>query len=212
MLRSFDETKSEGTEIIVYISNDDPKLEEYKKILQGRNLIIDKRRYIVEVFNYISCELHPNIKYYGEVNDDHIYRTKGWDKVLIESIEKKGGGWGVACGQDLINNDWYKHRHPSACVISGNMVRTLGHFVLPTLRHMCTDNYLRDISEGINRLFFCPEVIVEHCHKINGRAGNDENYDWVYSKEQQDYGYAVYRKWVTDEKNIYLQKLRNIIR
>ncbi|MEI8350067.1 MAG: hypothetical protein WCI77_07925 [Candidatus Omnitrophota bacterium] len=211
MLQSFDATKSEGTDIVVYVADDDPTIEEYKSLLQGRNLVIGRRRHLVEVLNYISCELYPWLAYYGEINDDHIYRTPGWDKVLINALEARGGGWGIACGTDHINDNWYKFRHPSACVISGKMVRTLGFFVLPLLQHMWTDVFLRDISEGIGRLYFCPEVVTEHMHISTGKARNDANYKWVYSPEQMKFGQENYEKWKREHYIQTIDKLKKAI-
>jgi len=211
MLQSFDTTKSEGTDIVVYVADDDPKIEEYKVLMQGRNLIVGRRRHLVEVLNYVSCELYPGMAYYGEVNDDHIYRTKGWDTTLMNFLEKRGGGWGIVCGADHINDNWYKFRHPSACVISGKMVRALGWFVLPLLQHMWTDVYLRDIAEGIGRLYHCPEVIIEHMHINACKASNDANYKWVYSQEQMKFGQETYENWKKKFYQETIEKLKKAI-
>jgi hypothetical protein len=112
MLESFYATRSIA-EIVVYISDDDPQLEENKKVLKDIPHIIGPRRTLVKALNYIACELYPGIEYYQEINDDHVYHTKSWDEALIGVIEA-GNGWGISCGNDLMTNEpWEVSRHPS---------------------------------------------------------------------------------------------------
>jgi hypothetical protein len=199
MLDSFYETRSSAhTRIMFYISEDDPEIENYlagkeiKEILEF--YIVGARRTIIEVFNYISFFRHAD--YYGEINDDHIYRTKGWDKILIEKIEHDGKGWGIAHGNDLINGSAL----PGAIVISGNIVRTLGYMALPALHHLYVDNYFKTIGAGINRLFYCPEVIIEHCHWAVGKAIKDDTYNAKYQWETTDK--EAFEKWATSHESI----------
>jgi hypothetical protein len=113
MLRSFDETKSEGTDIIIYISDCDPRLEEYKVALEGRRYEIGKRLFPSAVCNYLARK-YPDYLYYADVADDHIYRTKNWDKILIDEIESHGG-WGVSFGWGMIHPK--EARLPQASII-----------------------------------------------------------------------------------------------
>ena len=206
MVQSFKETASEGTELVVYVSEDDPAVVGYRGI-EGIDLHIGERLSLVGVLNKFSIEVYPDVKYYGEVNDDHVYRTKRWDKTLIGHIEK-GGGWGIACGNDTVPKDWYECRHPSACVISGNIVRTLGCFVDPRFQHMYVDDYLRDIGESINGLFYDSDVVVEHRHFLNGKAEKDDNYRWIYSEEQVAFGLAAYNHWIKHSRPDDIIKLK----
>jgi hypothetical protein len=211
MLESFYRTKSEGTEIVIYVSDDDPLLEDYKPILEKENHVIGPRKTIVEVDNYFSCEVYPNIPYYGEINDDHVYSTFEWDKKLIQIIESCGGGWGLACGNDTVHKNWHGVKHPSGAIISGNIVRTLKCFILPGLRHLGCDGYLRDLTEGVERLFYVPEVIIEHHHFVNKKAdfNNDPNYKHIYTKEQIEHADKVLSRWHEKKKADDIIRLKN---
>ena len=209
MLESFDTTKTQSdTEIIVYVAEDDPQLGQYKELLKNRLHIIGVRRQLVKVLNHISCELYPDIPFYQEVNDDHIYRTQDWDRMLVRQIELQGNGWGISFGNDLMTNEpWHIVRHPSAAVISGNIVRTLGYFVLPELDHLFTDTYLRDIGEGINSYYRRIDIIIEHCHWISKKAEMDDNYKMVYSQESYIKARKIYYTWQKYQKSIDIDKL-----
>jgi hypothetical protein len=209
MLDSFDKTKSEGTEIIIYISEDDPCLEDYIKVLKGRNFIIGIRRSIVETYNYISCELHPDIPYYGMIDDDHYFITPGWDNRYIDAIEK-GGGWGLACGEDKLT-DWNKFKHPSGCIIDGRVIQTLGYFVYPEIKHIGTDMYLGALFGALGRLYHLPDVIIEHRHRINNMARDDDNYRQVYAKESEGPGRATFDLWVISQMQNEVDKINETI-
>jgi len=207
MLDSFNATKSKDTEIIVYVADDDPQLDKYKEILNDINHIIGWRRSLVQVLNFISTDRYPGVFYYQEINDDHIYLTKGWDRILINTIEAEGKGWGIACANDLMTNEpWEVARHPSAAIISGNIVRTLGYFVLPELEHLYTDTYLRDIGEGIKALFRLEGVVIEHCHWLSNKAVK-EAYVAVYDQEKFRVAYRVYHKWIKYQRKLDIEKL-----
>ena len=212
MLKSFDKTKSEGTDMVIYVADNDTRIDEYKVVLSGRNVIYGPDRgCLVEVLNYLVL-LYPDYEYYSEVNDDHVYITKGWDEKLMKAIEDKGG-WGVACGNDLVTKDWYHMRHPSATMISGKIIRALGYFTWPKLKHFASDDYHRDLGEGINALIHLPEVIIEHrCWHAAGKAENDEVYEAVYSDEAFNYGNDVYRDWKNGPGVNEINRLKEVMK
>lgn len=196
MLESFDRTKSPGTEMVIYVADNDPYVEEYKRILSDKKVIYGPdQSYLVNVLNYMSTVAYPDVEYYAEVNDDHVYHTKGWDQILIEAIETKGKGWGVACGQDLVDPNWHHYRHPSAVLISGNVIRTLGYFTYPALKHCSSDDYHRDLGDILgNRLFFCEDVVIEHkCWHVANKAPQDAVAFAAYQTQSE--GYETYQKW-----------------
>ena len=179
LINSFLENRSDKTELIVYISKHDPKFSDYTNyLLRNMNpyvsFIMDESRNMVEVLNYISTELCPNIPYYQEFNDDHIIRTKNWDSIMIDAIEKHNG-WGVASGSTP--------NLPTATMISGNIVRALEHFFNPLFKHLFVDDWIREICEALNLYIYLPEVNIEHMHKFYSKAENDDTYNAVYAPE-----------------------------
>jgi hypothetical protein len=195
MLESFDKTSS-CSDIAVYISEDDKYINEYVSLLNTGNWIcyIGKHKYLGEVLNYFSTQVFPEYEYYQEVNDDHIYITPEWDRLLIETIEKNGNGWGIAFPNKLGEpNDF----SPSAYVMSGNIVRTIGWFTLPGLRQNSIDNTIFKLGTGVNRYWYAQDVQIYH---KNWKASNtgletgtpkDDNNDFTYSKEECDHGSKI---------------------
>lgn len=211
MLGSYYANRSEGSDIIVYISDDDPTINEYKEVLKNTSYIIGKRKYIVEVCNEIALNKCKEYPYMQIINDDHFIETSNFDSKLIDVIEKQGGGWGIACPIDKLT-DWNKFKHPSAEIISSNIVKTLGYYIYPKLQHIGTDGYLGSIGEGVDRLFRVEDVVIRHDHWIVGRAYLDDNYRYVYNKDTFNYGMTKLAEYKKTQLNKDIEKLKQAMK
>ncbi len=208
MLESYYKTKSPDTDIIIYVAEDDPCLFEYRKLPATVN--IGRRRHLAEAYNYLF-KLFSGYDYYAPINDDHYFITQRWDQKLIEIIETQGRGWGLAAAEDSLTN-WSVWQHPSGCVISGNIPRTLGYFIWPKIQHMGIDDYFQHLMQGIDRLFHTTEVVIEHRHWINSRRLLDENYKWVYGQEQQQYGWRMIAEYTGTQLTKDIEKLKEAMK
>ena len=212
MLKSFDATKTLDTEIVVHLSEDDKHLQEYiDNLRSGRWLyFIGAPMYMCEVLNYFSTKIFPGIEYYQEANDDHIFHTPGWDKMLVDAIEERGLGWGVSYADNHVD-----HMN-TACMMSGKSVRAVGYFAARQLRHHYADCQMRELFLGVGQLMFLvKEAYVEHrCwhDTINGigkLAPEDDNTRWVYSEEQDIIGKKAMKEWVDNDQKNDIQKLKD---
>jgi len=185
MVESFLVTKGPLTKMIVYLNDDDPTVGDYD-LPQSEDVrvLVGPRQFIAQTYNQF-CVIPAD--YYANLNDDHLFVTDRWDEKLIEICESKGRGWGIACAADKLT-DWSTHPHPSGCVISGKMTRVLGWIAPPGTRHIGIDVIQGRICKAIDRLFFAPDILVEHRHWVNGMRPMDENYKWVYGREEQEHG------------------------
>ena len=198
MLASWDRTRSAWNDIVIYVADDDPRLEEYKRNLANRNLVIGKRLTKVGVDNYLTTELYPDYEYYAEINDDHIYHTPQWDRILIEEIERHGG-WGFACGN--------MGGLPSGMIISGNIIRTLGYQTTPLLEQSYGDNFHQELGEALGMFYRVPGVDIEHRHWVFGKAQADDNYRMVTSEEHMKRGLAGLNEWREKYKQIDVERI-----
>lgn len=132
--------------------------------------------------------------YYHITNDDFIYRTKNWDKILVDKIESSGG-WGIAYGSDLYLNEAL----PTAPVISRNIIDALGWIQLPTLEHLCGDMVWNYIGKKIDALFYVKDVVIEHQHFLNNKAEKDDVYQKTNSKEMFRKDHESFRNWVQQD-------------
>jgi hypothetical protein len=186
MLESFHKTKQTIQDIFVYVDEKDSNVAEYRSILSGVKHEIGPHRYMCDVLNQGALKWFPGLRYYHEVNDDHVFITPGWCSKMIEAIERRGGT-GIAYGQT--------ENLPTSIMISGNLVRLLGYWFYPKFRHTCCDFFLDDLARSTDIYAYVPDVLIEHRHFVFGKAKEDETYRWVYSSEQQQYGTAAYDEW-----------------
>lgn len=215
MLLSFFATKSEGTHIVVYVSNDDPKLDEYNNLFNADNDISGHLYYdchyrkgnrltLIEVLNYFSCMHFKGLPYYQEINDDHVYITDKWDEKLISSIKGIGMSW----GKDGMNNK-ETFNLPTGVVMSGDMIKALGFFFPSIFKHTFCDNALLDIGRATNTIFYNPDVTIEHRHYIHGKANIDDNYKYVMSSEAMQEGKRFYEEWLNKYKDNDIERVNN---
>ena len=211
MLQSFDANKSEGTDIVIYVSEEDPRLEDYKPILKDYNHQIGPKKYLVEVANMFSVDMYPDYEFYQLINDDHFVITPHFDELLMRAVRDKGHGWGVCTPNDLLT-DWARWQHPSAEVVSGNIIRTLGYYIYPRFQHMGCDDYMQMMSQSIRRLWRLNDVVIEHRHWVNNRRNMDDNYKWAYSDKQQVYGMRILDEYKRLHYATDIQKLKDAMK
>jgi len=196
MIESYNLTKrSDETSMVYCMDTEDKTFQDYKPVLDGGVVILDSPNYQTPMFNLVSKKMFPDFDYYGLINDDHIFRTEGWDIELVRTIKEKGG-FGLAYANAL----WYDSdvgcRHPSGFIISANIIKALEYAIYPELRHFKLDTYFRDLTEPLGLLYYREDIVIEHMHRDVGKAPDDENYQWGYSSEEMAWGSNKYAKWL----------------
>lgn len=209
MLESWARTISTANEhtLVAYISPDDPAFDEYMalKLPIGACIEWGQRRYISETYNVLSSD--NSFDYFAPLNDDHFCVTPGWDEKLIALLEEKSKGWGCAMADDKLT-DWNKHPHPSGCIISRKTIRAVGYMFYPKLHHIGNDVIMGKLYTDLGILHGTKDVVIEHRHWVNGMRPMDDNYKWVYSQEEQNYGDDRVREYLYTQYQIDKKKLQ----
>lgn len=166
MLSSYAKTRSDGTDLVIYIDRDEPLICDYEALIipEGARLEIHERTYLAHIHNNIINN-NSGYDFYMPVNDDIIFRTQGWDKILVSTIKEKGAGWGIAYGNDLAGN--YKYELPTFGMVSANIIRILGYVYPPEVYALFGDTFLLDLGRAIGRIFYNPDVIIEHIRQLD---------------------------------------------
>lgn len=145
----------------------------------------------------------PHYDYYHVTNDDFLYQTKDWDKILIEEIESRGG-WGISYGNDLFNG----RNLPVTSVISANIIRALGWLQLPGLQYLYGDMVWKFIGETMGFLYYRHDVIIEHEHARNHKADNDSVYEKTNSKEIYEADGKTFEEWRKHKAQSDIERIR----
>jgi hypothetical protein len=131
-----------------------------------------------------AVKSYPDYDFYCHINDDHHFKTPGWEEMFIDVL--KDGGY--AYGNDLLQ----KEKLATQVCISGDIVRKLGYMAHPTLDHLYVDDYWMEIGRSIGKLHYLPDLIIEHVHPGAGKAVMDAEYQRVntgYDEARKKFDY-----------------------
>jgi hypothetical protein len=202
LLTSFEATRREDTGMLVYLEDTDQRLSDYLAVRSDFpqiQWVIGPERWLVDAINYgwKESEIRFPAKFYGDVGDDNLYQTEGWDRELRQTILDHGGS-GMAYGatQNL----------PVAMLASRDCVRALGWYYPTGFRHMFADNVVAETYGEAGLLYHRPDVLIAHLNPAFGSAPHDE----TYARAQCTWGpdRAAYDHWREHRRAGDVAKLR----
>lgn len=174
-------TKNSEVELLSYVDTDDPNINEYKKRLinlksklKNKNFSIQEiyssRKWVSKSWNDLAKKSTGNILIMG--NDDQIYKTFGWDEILINKVITIEDDLYCIWFNDLFNFE----KHCAFPVISRKWYNILGYFTPGIFPAGYNDTWIFDIAKKVNRAFYIDEIVADHIHFHNNRAEYDSTY------------------------------------
>jgi len=189
LIRSFNETCTEDTSLVISIDHDDPQRAEYFDLVTEPStvtvdLVVGVNSTMAQALNRACRGI--NSYAVGFMGDDHRPRTRGWDKAYLDTLRDLGTG--IVYGNDLLQGE----RLPTQVAMTSNIVQALGYMTPPGLGHMYLDNFWFDLGKTAGCLVYLPDVVVEHLHPVAGKAQWDADYARVndaavYSRDRVAY-------------------------
>lgn len=207
MLDAVFATAEADTDVAVAIDDDEPA--DYSPAWQVKHNRVmwftGHRNTLSRWTNRLALDPDIGGKYraLASLGDDHIPRTPGWDRLLLEAIDQMGGT-GIAYGDDTIMGE----RLPTAPVISRDIVYALGWMCEPSLRHMFVDNAWGDLGREAGCVAYVPEVVIEHCHWCVGKSALDATY--AETEVQKEPDRALYENWKAERMAADVAKIRGL--
>lgn len=188
------------TSVVLAVDADDPEWDRYADMAGQRRFLAgpetslvtlrgDETGNLVKATNTVSMRIareNPD-SIIGNLGDDHMTRTPGWDRIIRDTLAEPG----IAYGDDLIHGQ----KLPSAPFISARIVLALGWYFLPTCIHLYCDDAVRELGKAIGRLHYLAGVVIEHMHPAVGKAANDEGYVRANHKRVVDHDHDAYLRW-----------------
>jgi len=164
--------RPENIELFFYVDDDDPQLTQYSNWhLESPHQIrihIGPPISVSKSWNIIADLCNGDILIMG--NDDLIYRTEKWDKVLLQAISKYHDQIYVAWFNDGINGE----KHCAFPAVSSQWFEILGYFTPGIFEFIANDTWVFDIGRKLNRLVYIEDVYAEHEHFSTGKMKADE--------------------------------------
>jgi hypothetical protein len=193
--------------IAVGVDLDDPARWEYDEFRAVAQVFTGERQSLTGWTNMLARALGSHYRAIASLGDDHLPRTQGWDRLLLEAIDGMGGE-GIAYGDDLHQGE----RLPTAPVISAGIVEALGWMCEPSLRHFCVDAVWRDLAGQAGCLRYVPGVVIEHMHPHAGKGPRDATYLEVgetSGRLEPDLG--AYQAWRRERMAADVAKVRAVM-
>lgn len=152
----------------------------------------------------VIYEINPSLRMNGTLNliankyadkydllyfmgDDHRPRSFGWDSRLAEPLKNSTG---LSYGNDLLQGK----KLATAVLMTSNIVKEIGFFSPPSLKHFYLDNFWMDLGHGLNNLNYFDDVIIEHMHPCNKKSAVDGTYSHAWSVLEEDAkNYQIYK-------------------
>lgn len=176
-----------STRVVIVIDDDDPALPLYLRrsgypargwsrlVLSGGETG-DLVRATNTASRWLAADRPSEI--IGNLGDDHVVRTPGWDAKIAAALATPG----IAYGDDRLQGEHL----PTAPFISAEIVRALGWYALPTCRHMYIDDAWKALGNELGILRYLPDVIIEHVHPATGAVPTDEGYERANASTKHD--------------------------
>lgn len=142
---------------------------------------------------------YPNEPYYGMIADDVLPETDRWDVLMSEACCPDKIVWGC----DEIQNEKLAV-HP---FIGGDLVRKLGWWSAPGLKHWFVDNVWTNLAHSLNCGVYMPEVKMTHLHPVNGRRSVDRT-----DREQPNHmaDQVTYEKFMKEQFPSAIQRVKSL--
>lgn len=217
LLAACNETAGEELDDLVFaVDHDDPLLPAYQRVVPDADddtaeawpwvTVTDvdtapQPQRIGPILNQLAVSYAQDCDFVGFMGDDHLPRTPMWDEELVSSL---GGKPGVAYGNDLVQGE----RIPTACIMTSDLVRSLGYMVPPGLEHLYFDDFWKMLGTAAGNLKYSPEIVIEHLHPTAGTAAWDDSYRQNNDPSQFAKDLGTYQQFLAGRWHDDLAELR----
>jgi hypothetical protein len=195
-VQAFADTCVSDIRVLFAVDDDDPTLDRYGDVPLTR---CGPWEPMVPKLNKVALRVASDTSAPFAVaflGDDHRPRTVGWDLTMLSALMDLGDT-GVVYGDDLI-----EHANlASSWVMTADIIRALGRMVPAPVEHMFCDNAVMELAGAAKCLRYLPDVVIEHCHPIVGKAAWDPGYWRVNRPEQYARDRAIYSTWQSIQFN-----------
>lgn len=166
----------DSLEVVLYLDEDDPESKDLGDIrLNIQKLVRHPGRTMGEITR--ECCAAARGRYFFLMNDDVVFKTRGWDRAVKEAFARSPDGIALVYGNDLDRGKSV----PTFPVISRAALEAMGEICPAAYRNLYIDFHLLDVFEqlsclGHQRVLYLEDVIFEHLHPVTGKAPLDETY------------------------------------
>lgn len=205
MMHSAIQTAKKGNiEFIVSVDEDD--LETAITCNNVGALFVVMTRNTIHSARWDKCLPLASGELLFHANDDIVFQTDGWDKIIEDEFEKYPDKILMVHGDDLGCQRENFGCHP--CV-HRKWVETLGYFIPPYFDGEWGDTWVNDLANRLGRRKFLP-FVTEHMHYIFGKAEIDQTTKDYQERQSKQNPSQIYIERES-ERAADAQKLRAVM-
>jgi hypothetical protein len=212
------ETQYGETEFLFYLNDDDPKLEQYKDLLDEKLYTVGPNQSTCYSWN-LMCDKATN-DVVMLMGDDVRVQTKDWDKLIVNEINKYVDRILMVVPSDgriktsgKLGNEpklWGDEPLGAAhFAVHKNWTNTLGYLAPVFFWHWHVDSYTQKVARKLGRCLYLPTVQFKAKKIINDDAGKQirknfninlrDNYVWKKVRDRHlNNDVATLKKFIED--------------
>jgi hypothetical protein len=196
-------TQTSDVEIVAYVDNDD--VATYADFRSDVKFVRGPRIVLSNTWNKCAAAARGEILLQG--NDDIIFRTPGWDRVVENEFSKCPDRILMVHGSDgsgvIGSSTGGFGTHP---FIHRRWMETLGYFTAPFYSSDYGDTHLNELANAIGRRRFVP-IVIEHMHFWLGKGPQDETTNDRLVRHNRDNVEQLYRD-LAPLREVDIEKLK----
>lgn len=204
------------TEFLFYLNDDDPKLEEYRDLLDEQHYTIGPNQSTCLSWNQMADKSKNDIVML--MGDDVQVQTEDWDekiKFQFEQFEDRilmvvpsdGRRKGNANNEETEPTLWPDKKLPAAhFAVHKNWINTTGYLAPAFFWHFYVDTYTQKVARKLNRCMFLPSVVFKAKKLFDSTATNVRSHLNIVKRDE-----FVWTKVRDRHLNADLVALRNFI-
>lgn len=135
-------------EILFFLNEDDPLLNEYIAFLKEGEYLIGPNQSTCYSWNLMSTQAKHDILFL--VGDDARFETVGWDKKILDAFNLYPDN--IVCIYPKVPT-LGKNKCPHFC-LHKDWIKVLGYYLPPHFYHWYVDTWIRELAQSIGR-FHC---------------------------------------------------------
>lgn len=203
MVDSALKTAGKPIEIILYLNEDDPKLEEYKRLIDAQYYQVGPDRSPCYSWNKLAEQAQGDILFL--MGDDATFGTNNWVSIIESAFNQFPDK--IACVYPYVPG-LKKANNPHFCV-HRNWVKALGYFVPPQFWHWYVDTWTRHLAKRIKR-YICLDqfplpIILDPADETVARADRlslreRDHWMWEATARHREADVEALNKFIRDYK------------
>lgn len=189
-------------ELVLYIDEDD---KSYKNLKMPYKKVNGERIVLSDMWNVCAKEATNDIMMY--CGDDVLFRTKNWDRVVIDTFDKLEDKIGYVFGRDGSVHDG---RYGTHGFVHRNWFDALGYICPPVFSGDYSDTWINDVAKLVDRHIFI-DILTEHMHPDFNKTELDDTYKEKYERMNRDKTADIYFS-MAGERYDDAAKLRKVMK